>query len=53
MRALSTTILAAFITELIRSNEWLVTIDTHYAEGEFLVKKVISWAGVRREFGLR
>ena len=22
-------------------------------EGEFLVKKVMSWEGVRREFGLR
>ena len=42
-----------FITELIRSNKWLVAFDTHYEEDEVLVKKVMSWEGVRREFDLR
>ena len=34
-----------FITELIRSNEWLVTFDTHYAEGEVLFKKSYELGG--------
>ena len=29
------------------------TKNLKFTEGEFLVKKVMSWEGVRREFGLR
>ena len=28
-------------------------VKDYETNGEFLVKKVISWEGVRREFGLR